>query len=47
MEALLAVTIAALTIYDMCKAVDNQMQVTEIKLLSKTKKNATENFSNS
>ena len=47
MEALLAVTIAALTIYDMCKAVDKQMQVTEIKLLSKTKKNAPENFSNS
>jgi cyclic pyranopterin monophosphate synthase len=38
MEALTAVSIAALTIYDMCKAVDKQMQITGIKLLSKTKK---------
>jgi cyclic pyranopterin monophosphate synthase len=37
MEALTAVAVAALTIYDMCKAVDKEMQVTEIKLLSKTK----------
>ena len=37
MEALTAVSIAALTIYDMCKAVDKQMRITEIKLLSKTK----------
>ena len=38
MEALTAVAVAALTIYDMCKAVDKQMQITEIKLISKTKK---------
>lgn len=38
MEALTAVSIAALTIYDMCKAVDQQMRVTDIKLLSKTKR---------
>ena len=37
MEALTAVSIAALTIYDMCKAVDKKMRITEIKLLSKTK----------
>ena len=37
MEALTAVSVAALTIYDMCKAVDNKMRITEIKLLSKTK----------
>jgi cyclic pyranopterin monophosphate synthase len=38
MEALTAVSVAALTIYDMCKAVDKKMQITAIKLLSKTKK---------
>ncbi|MDB6067862.1 MAG: molybdenum cofactor biosynthesis protein [Pedosphaera sp.] len=38
MEALTAVTVAALTIYDMCKAVDKKMRITEIKLVSKTKK---------
>ncbi|HTL18849.1 MAG TPA: cyclic pyranopterin monophosphate synthase MoaC [Patescibacteria group bacterium] len=38
MEALTAVSIAALTIYDMCKAVDKKMQIGSIKLLSKTKK---------
>ena len=37
MEALTAVTIAALTIYDMCKAVDKTMQITAIRLVSKTK----------
>jgi cyclic pyranopterin phosphate synthase len=37
MEALTAVTLAALTIYDMCKAVDKKMRITNIKLLSKTK----------
>src|SRR5438067_13531179 len=36
MEALTAVSIAALTIYDMCKAVDKTMEITEIRLLSKT-----------
>jgi len=38
MEALTAVTIAALTIYDMCKAVDPSMRITEIMLVSKTKR---------
>jgi cyclic pyranopterin monophosphate synthase len=38
MEALTAVSIAALTIYDMCKAVDQTMRITEVTLLSKTKK---------
>ena len=37
MEALTAVSVAALTIYDMCKAVDKTMRITEIKLVSKTK----------
>ena len=37
MEALTAVAVAALTIYDMCKAVDKQMRITNIKLVSKTK----------
>lgn len=41
MEALTAVTIAALTIYDMCKAVDKKMRITEVELISKTKKGAT------
>ena len=38
MEALTAVSVAALTIYDMCKAVDKQMRVTDIHLVSKTKR---------
>jgi cyclic pyranopterin phosphate synthase len=38
MEALTAVTIAALTIYDMCKAVDKKMVIGEILLVSKTKR---------
>jgi cyclic pyranopterin monophosphate synthase len=38
MEALMAVSVAALTIYDMCKAVDKQMEISGIKLISKTKK---------
>ena len=38
MEALTAVNIALLTIYDMCKAVDKVMVMGEIKLLEKTKK---------
>ena len=37
MEALTAVSVAALTIYDMCKAVDKRMRITDIKLVSKTK----------
>ena len=38
MEALTAVSVAGLTIYDMCKAVDKKMQITGIKLVSKTKR---------
>lgn len=37
MEALTAVCVAALTIYDMCKAVDKNMRVTDVLLVSKTK----------
>ena len=36
MEALTAVSVAALTIYDMCKAVQKDMQITDIRLESKT-----------
>ena len=35
MEALLAANIALLTIYDMCKAVDRSMTITDVKLLEK------------
>jgi cyclic pyranopterin monophosphate synthase len=37
MEALTAVSVAALTIYDMCKAVDKGMVIGEVRLVSKTK----------
>ena len=37
MEALAAVNLAALTIYDMCKAVDTKMRITNVKLVSKIK----------
>ncbi len=36
MEALAAVSVAALTVYDMCKAVQKNIQITEIQLESKT-----------
>jgi cyclic pyranopterin phosphate synthase len=36
MEALTAVSIAALTIYDMCKAIDKSIRIKNIHLLSKT-----------
>ena len=36
MEALSAVSIAALTIYDMCKGIDKTMSITDISLISKT-----------
>ena len=39
MEALTAVHIALLTIYDMCKAVDKEMRMGEIRLLDKNKSN--------
>ncbi len=35
MEALTAVSVAALTIYDMCKAVDREMTLTDIRLVKK------------
>jgi cyclic pyranopterin phosphate synthase len=37
MEALTAVAVAALTVYDMAKAVDKEMVVTEVALVEKTK----------
>ena len=37
MEALTAVSVAALTVYDMCKAVDKGMVIGEIRLREKTK----------
>jgi cyclic pyranopterin phosphate synthase len=37
MEALTAVSVAALTIYDMCKAVDKKMRIEGVKLLRKVK----------
>ncbi len=36
MEALTAVSVAALTIYDMCKAVDKEMVISDIMLIKKT-----------
>jgi cyclic pyranopterin phosphate synthase len=38
MEALVGVTVALLTIYDMCKAVDKQMAISEVHLIEKRKK---------
>lgn len=38
MEALTGASVALLTIYDMCKAVDKNMVISEIHLLEKTKK---------
>jgi cyclic pyranopterin phosphate synthase len=35
MEALTAVAVAALTVYDMCKAVDRGMRITEVRLTRK------------
>ena len=40
MEALTAVTVAALTVYDMAKAIDSAMSIDEIVLVSKTKEPA-------
>jgi len=37
MEALLAASVAALTIYDMAKAIDKEMAIGEVRLLEKTK----------
>jgi cyclic pyranopterin monophosphate synthase len=40
MEALTGVTIALLTIYDMCKGVDKKMEISEVRLIEKTKRPA-------
>ena len=37
MEALTAVSVALITVYDMCKAADKTMQIDEIRLVSKSK----------
>ncbi|OGV61902.1 MAG: molybdenum cofactor biosynthesis protein C [Lentisphaerae bacterium RIFOXYB12_FULL_65_16] len=37
MEALTAVSLALLTVYDMCKAVDKKMRITDIRLVKKVK----------
>jgi cyclic pyranopterin phosphate synthase len=37
MEALTAVNVALLTVYDMCKAVDKSMEIDGIRLIEKTK----------
>ena len=42
MEVLTAVSIAALTIYDMCKAVDRDMEIGAIRLIEKTKRDGIE-----
>lgn len=36
MEALTGASVAALTVYDMCKAIDRKMEIWEVKLLEKT-----------
>jgi cyclic pyranopterin monophosphate synthase len=36
MEALTAVSVAALTVYDMCKSVDREMEISDIRLMKKT-----------
>ena len=36
MEALTAVTVAALTVYDMCKAVDRAMRIEQVRLMRKS-----------
>ena len=37
MEALVVASVAALTVYDMAKAIDSSMEVAEVRLLEKTK----------
>src|SRR5437588_8455575 len=41
MEALTAASVAALTVYDMAKAVDKQMRIAELVLVEKTKESVT------
>jgi cyclic pyranopterin monophosphate synthase len=38
MEALAGVAIALLTIYDMCKAIDKEMEISNVRLVKKTKR---------
>jgi cyclic pyranopterin phosphate synthase len=38
MEALAGVVIALLTIYDMCKAIDKEMEISDVRLVKKTKR---------
>jgi cyclic pyranopterin monophosphate synthase len=40
MEALVGATVAALTVYDMAKAIDKGMELTEVRLVSKSKEPA-------
>jgi cyclic pyranopterin phosphate synthase len=42
MEALTAVSVALLTVYDMCKAVDKEMKISNVVLLEKVKSNVAE-----
>jgi cyclic pyranopterin phosphate synthase len=37
MEALMAVQVALLTVYDMCKAVDHEMKIDDVRLIEKKK----------
>ena len=41
MEALTAASVAALTVYDMCKSVDREMTITDVRLLYKSGKSGT------
>src|SRR5205814_8874013 len=38
MEALAGVAIALLTIYDMCKAIDKEMEISDVRLMKKEKR---------
>jgi molybdenum cofactor biosynthesis protein MoaC len=40
MEALVAASVAALTVYDMAKAIDKELTITDVRLLEKTKEPA-------
>jgi cyclic pyranopterin monophosphate synthase len=42
MEALVAVSVALLTVYDMCKAVDAEMRIERISLIEKVKRDVAE-----
>jgi cyclic pyranopterin monophosphate synthase len=42
MEALVAVSVALLSVYDMCKAVDKQMRIGQISLIEKVKRDVPE-----